>query len=209
VSYRAASRVHSAAEEREVKLAVANDWVFPALSDLESVSIVDRGDERLRAVYWDTDGLGLAHAGVGMRHRNGTWTYKGKSSRQGDALVRDEVEVQGAPDTVPAAVRACIEAWVDPDAVHPVAELDTLRHTVDASAGEQSAEVVHDRVRILDAGREVERFAEVEVEFDPHSQVLADRLVRLLVEHGATLDATPKYLRALRALGHRPPQTMA
>jgi inorganic triphosphatase YgiF len=86
-----------------------------------------------------------------------------------------------------------------------VARLDTVRRTVDAGAGDERAEVVHDRVRVMDGEREVERFSEVEVEFEPDSQTLADRLVRYLTEMGGTVDTTPKYVRALRALGHTPP----
>ncbi len=209
MKYGVAGTSDGGAEEREVKLAVAKEWVLPALSGLEGVSTMDRGDEPLRAVYWDTDDLRLARAGVGIRHRNGVWTFKGRSRREGNAVVRDELEVPGHPDTFPPLVRARVEQWVDPAAIHPVAELDTLRHTVDASAGEQRAEVVHDRVRVVDGEREAGRFAEVEVEFEPRSQGLADRVVGVLIEHGAVVDATPKYVRALRALGHQPPQASA
>jgi inorganic triphosphatase YgiF len=193
-------------EEREVKLSVAEDFTLPALSTLAGVIAVDGGEERLRAIYWDTDDLRLAHAGVGVRHRNGVWTFKGRSRRDGDAMVRQEVEVPGGPDTMPAAVRRHVESWADGAPLHRVAELDTLRHTVDASVGEERAEVVHDRVRVMDGDREVDRFAEVEVEFELPSTALADRLVQLFIEQGATVETAPKLVRALRALGHRPPQ---
>ncbi|HSP64608.1 MAG TPA: CYTH domain-containing protein [Candidatus Deferrimicrobium sp.] len=194
------------AEEREVKLAVAADFALPALADLAHVTVSDRGDDRLRAVYWDTDDLALAHAGVGLRHRNGVWTYKGRSRRDGDAVVREECEETAPGDAIPDALRGRVEQWVDPAALHPVAELDTMRRQLDVVDGGQTVEVVHDRVSILDGGRVVSRFAEVEVEFKPSGQELADRVVALLRDGGAVVDTTPKYLRALRALGHHPPE---
>ncbi|MDQ6856304.1 MAG: CYTH domain-containing protein [Candidatus Dormibacteraeota bacterium] len=193
-------------QEREVKAAVAQDYVLPGLAELDGVVVTDRGDERLRAVYWDTNDLALAHAGVGMRHRNGVWTYKGRSRRDGDAVVREEVETSGDADTIPADIRLRVKRWVDADALHPVAELDAMRHHVDVVDGQQSVEVVHDRVTVLDRGRSVSSFGEVEVEFAPASQGLADRVVALLVSAGARVDTTPKLVRALRALGYDPPE---
>jgi inorganic triphosphatase YgiF len=194
------------AEEREVKLAVAQDFALPALAELGDVTITDRGDERLRAVYWDSDDLALAHAGVGTRHRNGVWTYKGRSRRDGDAVVREEVEEQAGGEAIPEAIRLRVQRWIDPTALHPVAELDTVRHHVDVLDGHCSVELVHDRVKILDGARIVSSFEEVEVEFEAGSQDLADRVVKLLLSAGAVVDTTPKYMRALRALGHEPPE---
>ncbi len=194
-------------EEREVKLAVDDDFVVPPLSGLSGVTVVDHGDERLHAVYWDTADLGLARAGVGMRHRNGVWTCKSRSRRDGDALVREEVEVPGDPGVVPDLLRARVARHVDALALRPVAELDTLRHVFDIAAPDERAELVHDRVRVLDAGREVAHFAEVEVEFEADSGALAERLVRLLVDSGATVVTGSKYARALHALGHVLPPT--
>ncbi len=192
-------------DEREVKLAVGDQFVLPALTGLGDAAIADRGDERLRAVYWDSDDLALAQAGVGLRHRNGVWTYKGRSRREGDAVVRQEVERTAPADDIPPDLMTRLAQWVDATALHPVAELDTVRHRIDVTQRDGSAELVHDRVTILDGERVVGGFSEVEVEHDSAGQDLADRLVRLLVAAGAEVDTTPKYLRALRALGHRPP----
>ncbi|MGH7721926.1 MAG: CYTH domain-containing protein [Candidatus Dormibacteria bacterium] len=193
------------AEEREVKLEVPEDFVLPSLAPLDSVTALDRGDARLAAVYWDTADLGLARAGVGLRHRNGVWTFKGRSRRDGDAVVREEVEVIANADSIPGPVRARIERWIDPSAARPVARLDTVRHCLDVSEDDARAELVHDRVQVLDGTRLVTRFAEVEVEFSAGSGALANRLVGLLTAHGAVLGTTPKLVRALRALGHRLP----
>ena len=192
-------------EEREVKLAVTDDFVLPPLSDLDGLVALDAGEQLLRSVYWDTDDLQLARAGVGVRHRNGIWAFKGRSRREGDAVVREELEVAGDADSVPSQVRARLEKWVDPHSVHPVALLDTLRRTVDITDGSARAELVHDRVSVVDGKRVVARFDEVEVEFNAASSALAERVVNLLKAHGAVVDTRPKYMRALGFLGHDPP----
>jgi inorganic triphosphatase YgiF len=192
-------------EEREVKLAVPDGWQLPSLTQLDGMTATDRGDERLQAVYWDTDDLGLARAGVGLRHRNGTWGFKGTSRREGDALVREEVEVVAGIDKIPPVIRERVESFVELPALHPIAELDTMRHTIDVRDARSQVELVHDRVSVIDGNRVVARFAEVEVEFAVAAQQLADRLVQMLVDSGAVVDTIPKYVRALRALGHDAP----
>lgn len=195
-----------AVEEREVKLAVAEDFVLPSMTELDGVSVIDQGDDDLHAVYWDSDDLGLAHAGVGLRHRNGVWTYKGRSRREGDAVVREELEIAAGGERIPDAIRARVEQWLDPAVLHPVAELETVRHHVDITGATGSVELVHDRVAVLLGARPVSRFAEVEVEYAADGQALADRVVALLLARGAVVDTTPKYLRALRALGYDAPE---
>jgi hypothetical protein len=102
-------------------------------------------------------------------------------------------------------VHARLAQWVDPHSVHPVAQLDTLRRTIDIADGSARAELVHDRVSVVDGTSVVARFDEVEVEFAADSSALADRVVNLLKARGAVVDARPKYIRALRFLGHDPP----
>jgi inorganic triphosphatase YgiF len=196
-------------EEREVKMAVPSGFVMPQIDALAGVTVTDLGDELLHAVYWDSDDIALARAGVGLRHRNGVWTFKGRSRRDGDAVVREELELDGDADHLPEAFRERIAPWADVSVVHPIAELRTLRHTFDVSDGSHSAEVVHDRVSVRDGKDERGRFEEVEVEYPTGSEPLADRLVTLLADSGATIDATAKYLRALRLLGLDPPEVTA
>jgi inorganic triphosphatase YgiF len=200
------SRATEGVEEREIKMAVPDGFVMPALSQLAGVTVVDRGDTLLHAVYWDTGDLGLARAGVGVRHRNGVWAFKGRSRRDGNALVREELELSGEADRLPEPISQRLAEWVVVSEVRPVAELRTVRHTFDVSATSQSAEVVHDRVSVRDGTAERARFKEVEVEYESASAALTDRIVALLASHGATVDTTPKYLRALRLLGYDPPE---
>jgi inorganic triphosphatase YgiF len=193
-------------DEREVKMAVPDGFILPALAELSGVTVTDRGDDVLHAVYWDTDALDLANSGVGVRHRNGVWAFKGRSHRDGNAVVREELEIAGDADRMPEPISERLAQWIAVAEVHPVAELRTLRHTFDVSAGAASAELVHDRVSVLDGAEECARFEEVEVEYETASTPLAERLVALLAGHGATVDTTAKYLRALRLLGHEPPE---
>jgi inorganic triphosphatase YgiF len=196
-------------EEREVKMAVPSGFVMPQIDALAGVTVTDRGDELLHAVYWDSGDLALARAGVGVRHRNGVWTFKGRSRRDGDAVVREELELPGDADHLPEALRERLARWADVSLVHPIAELRALRHAFDVSDEIHSAEVVHDRVSVRDGTDERGRFEEVEVEYPTGSAPLADRLVTLFVDNGATIDGTAKYLRALRLLGHDPPEVTA
>lgn len=192
-------------EEREAKLAVPTGFRLPPL-DVAGVTVVDHGDTLLDAVYWDTDGLELACAAIGLRHRNGTWTFKGRSAREGDAVVREEVEIDGEAQRLPEAIRQRLGALVDVAQLHPVAHVRTIRHRLDIRSDAAGAELVHDRVTVLDGDREVTDFEEVEVEFPADSAALASRLVALVVAAGGVVDTTSKYVRALRALGHDPPE---
>lgn len=197
------------AEEREVKMAVPNGFLMPELGALTGVTITDRGDELLHAVYWDTGNLALAGRGVGVRHRNGVWTFKGPSRRDGNAVVREELELAGDADHLPEPFRERLAQCADVSLVHPIAELRTLRRTFDVSDGTHSVEVVHDRVSVRDGADECARFEEAEVEYALGDAPLADRLVTLLADSGATLDGTAKYLRALHFLGYDPPEVTA
>jgi inorganic triphosphatase YgiF len=193
-------------EEREVKLSVPLGFAMPSPARLlDGVTVADHGDTILDAVYWDTDDLALACAGVGLRHRNGTWTFKGRSRREGDSVVREELEIEAGGEQPPPRVCDRLRDVVDVSMLHPVARLRTARRRIDVSDSTQMAELVHDRVSVRDGEREVLRFEEVEVEHPAAGAALADRLVAVLVRLGATVETTPKYVRALRALGHQPP----
>ena len=193
-------------EEREVKLRVPEDFHLPQLASGADVSVVDRGETLLEAAYWDTADLALAGAGVGFRHRNGTWTFKGRSRREADSVVREELEIDGDAQTIPAPIVERLREYANVADLGVVAQLVTRRHQFDVTREGESAEVVHDRVTVRDGMRDVTSFAEVEVEYPAGSAALARAVVALLVAGGAVVDGTAKYVRALRALGHQPPQ---
>jgi len=202
--------------EREVKLAVADDFVLPDLGAVQGVRVEDRGAHLLEATYWDTDSLALFNSDHGLRHRtrdggSGTWTLKGPSTRAGAAVEREELEVEGNPEFVPGSLLQRIAGVARGELVRPVAVVKTVRHVFDLlSADGRLAELVDDRVIVLDEqGSEAARFREVEVEFAGEA---ADDALRLVVERleaaGAVVDTTAKYARALLALGRVAPSQL-
>jgi inorganic triphosphatase YgiF len=197
-------------EEREIKIPVGPDFVMPDLDGVvDGTSAVDRGLVELSATYWDTDGLTLLHAKLGLRHRSapgeaGKWTLKAGARMIGDAVSREETDFAGPPEQPPQAALDVIRAAVGDVTLHPIASLVTDRHTIDLVAGDtRRAEVADDRVAVRSGDSTVETFREVEVELFDADQALIDAVMARLRAAGVgEPDSTPKYVRALRALGH-------
>jgi inorganic triphosphatase YgiF len=200
-------------EEREIKIPVDAGFVLPALDGVvDGTRAVDRGNVELSATYWDTDELTLLHAKLGLRYRSapgetGKWTVKAGAQMIGDAVSREETDFPGAPGEPPQAALDVVHAAVGDVSMHPVASLVTDRHTVDLVVGDtRRAEVADDRVSVRSGERTVETFREVEVELFGADQALIDAVMERLRSAGAgEADSTPKYVRALRALGHEIP----
>jgi inorganic triphosphatase YgiF len=196
-------------EEREIKIPVGADFVLPDLDGVvDGTSAVDRGLVELSATYWDTDALTLLHAKLGLRHRSapgeaGKWTLKAGARMIGDAVSREETDFAGPPEHPPQAALDVIRAAVGDVTLHPIASLVTDRHTVDLVAGDtRRAEVADDRVAVRSGDSTVETFREVEVELFDADQALIDAVMARLGAAGVgEADSTPKYVRALRALG--------
>src|SRR5437868_2135959 len=92
------------ADEREIKLAVDEDFVMPPLESAE-IRANDCGVEKMTATYWDTPALQLARSSFGLRHRTDrAWTLKSPSRRAGDLFVRHEEESDGSPKAVPESL---------------------------------------------------------------------------------------------------------
>jgi inorganic triphosphatase YgiF len=197
-------------EEREIKIPVDADFVLPDLDGVvDGTRAVDRGDVELSATYWDTDELTLLHAKLGLRHRSapgeaGKWTLKAGARMIGDAVSREETDFAGPPEQPPQAALDVSRAVVGDVTLHPIASLVTDRHTVDLVAGDtRRAEVADDRVSVRSGDRTIETFREVEVElFDADEALIEAVMARLRAAGVGEPDSTPKYVRALRALGH-------
>jgi inorganic triphosphatase YgiF len=151
----------------------------------------------------------LLHAHLGLRHRSakgeaGRWTLKAGNGSVGLAVSREETDFLGPPDQPPPAALAVVRAEVGEVALHPIASLVTMRHTVDLLAGDtRRAEVADDRVAVRAGARTVSTFHEVEVElFDAEAALIDAVMSRLHAAGAGEPDSTPKYVRALRALGH-------
>jgi inorganic triphosphatase YgiF len=200
-------------EEREIKIPVGTNFTLPDLDDVVAgTRAVERGSVELSATYWDTDDLTLLHAKLGLRYRSapgelGKWTLKAGARMIGDAVSREETDFPGPPAQPPQAAIDVISAEVGEVALHPVAQLVTDRHTVDLVAGDtRRAEVADDRVSVRSGEATVETFREVEVElFDADAALIDAVMARLRAAGADEPDSTPKYVRALRALGHRIP----
>jgi inorganic triphosphatase YgiF len=200
-------------EEREIKIPVGTGFVLPDLDGLVAgTRAVDRGTVELSATYWDTDDLTLLRAKLGLRHRSapgetGKWTLKAGARMIGDAVSREETNFPGSPDEPPQAAMDVIRAEIGEVALHPIAWLVTDRHTVDLVAGEtRRAEVADDRVSVRSGGETVETFREVEVElFDADAALIDAVMARLRAAGAGEPESTPKYVRALRSLGHQVP----
>jgi CHAD domain-containing protein len=189
--------------EREVKLTPVPGFRLPSLTGVAE-GVVARPDEilELRADYYDTPDLRLARAGASLRHRAPEgWTVKLPNTGDGALLVRGEHTFAGDPDTVPDDAVDLVRAYVRTATVRAVAHLKTRRRRVDLvdASGEKVAEVVDDEVSVLDDGRIVNRFRELEVELSEDAPVeLADAVVARLERAGAgASDPTPKIVRAL------------
>lgn len=203
------------ATEREFKTDVAETFVLPDLDGVAGLRARDRGVRQLDAVYWDTDELRLMRSGFGLRHRTTdggavVWTLKGGTHREGDAVVREELEVPGTRDAVPPELAVRVASVTPLDAVHAVAHLRTARHVVDLDDGELPwAEVADDTVTVLRGEQPVHTFREVEVELresaagnEASEDARAAQVLAVLRDAGAGLPtSSSKYVRALRALG--------
>lgn len=204
-------------EEREIKVPVGMGFVLPDLDGvLEGIRAVDRGRVELSATYWDTDALTLLHAKLGLRYRSapgehGKWTLKAGDGMVGDAVSREETDFPGSPGRPPEAAMEVIRKAVGEVALHPVADLVTDRHSVDLFAGDtRRAEVADDRVSVRSGDATVDVFGEVEVElFDAEAALIDAVIARLRAAGVGEPHSTPKYVRALRALGHEIPERTA
>ena len=128
------------------------------------------------------------------------------------ATAQHELSSLPLPEQPPQAAIDVVQAEVGEVALHPVARLVTDRHTVDLVAGDRRcAEVADDRVAVLSFdGRTVASFREVEVElFDADAALIDAVMGRLRAAGVGEPDSTPKYVRALRALGHDIPSGTA
>jgi inorganic triphosphatase YgiF len=204
-------------EEREIKIPVDAGFVLPDLDGVvEGTRAVDRGAVELSATYWDTDDLTLLQAKLGLRHRSapgepGKWTLKAGAQMIGDAVSREETDFAGAPGQPPQQALDVVRAVVGDVRLHPITSLVTDRHTIDLVNGDtRRAEVADDRVSVRSGDSTVDTFREVEVElFDADDALIDAVMARLRAAGAGDPESTPKYVRALRALGHVIPEPAA
>jgi CHAD domain-containing protein len=203
--------------ELELKLAVEGSFA-PSLEPGRAgvAGIEERAPLDLRATYYDTPDLRLARHGITLRHRTGEgdgpgWTLKLPGDRR-DASDRDELHFDGAARVVPKGASDLISAFVRSAPVAPVARLRTRRRrwSLRGPDGEELAELVDDRVSVLQRGRVVERFREIEIEGRGLDRAGLERIASVLSENGAAeVASVPKLVRALGDRADAPPDVTA
>ncbi len=194
--------------ETERKYEITDGVELPGLTGLAGEqSPVGPEEQTLEAVYFDTDDLRLAQAGVTLRRRRGGddagWHLKLPAG--GDS--RDEVRVgdarAGRRRTPPAELVALTRALHRGVPLGPVAELATRRRRwrLTDENGRVLVEVVDDHVsaHTLGASTSGMSWREVEVELGEHGDPeLLDRVERRLLEAGVRRsDARSKLARVL------------
>jgi len=209
-------------DEREVKLSAPAGFRWPAFGGQTALTAVPLERRQYQTVYVDTPDLRLARWGCSLRHRGGEgWTLKlpsgPRSLPQGDPdpgpmLVRGEYVFEGDVARPPAAALWIVAAYLRGAETKPVARLRTVRHPVrlDAADGTPVAEMVLDEVSVLEGGRLVERFREIEVEVSPSTspETLEVILSELRSAGAVPTDPVPKYSRALGTRAWLPPEVV-
>jgi CHAD domain-containing protein len=213
------------AVERELKLAAWPGFELPDLVAALGESGRD-GDVEVRqaehleldAVYHDTADLRLVRRGVSLRHRTGEgparWTLKLPTAGVAtSALTRLEIDV---PDdevidarTPPDELVDLVRGWARSAPIGPVTRIRTrrVRHELGPPDGPPQAEIDDDEVEVLDDGRVVATFRELEVELrGSDDEALLGRVASVLREAGAgDIDPSPKVARALGPRALAPP----
>lgn len=203
--------------EREVKLTTWPGFSLPDLDEVvEGVRARRCETVDLDATYYDTSDLRLGRRGITLRHRRRgarqTWTLKLPQEQSGlaDGVARDEIDVAGPPDPVPAELALLVAAHVRTAGLVKVARLVTVRRrtAVEGPDGEALAEIDDDEVSVMDGGRVAARFRELEVEVAPDAVPdVAEALVARLRAAGAELSGpAPKVAQALGPRFFEPPE---
>ncbi|MEV0212360.1 CYTH and CHAD domain-containing protein [Micromonospora sp. NPDC050695] len=197
--------------EKEQKYEVDDTFVLPDLSAVAPASgrVRSLPSVTLVARLLDTVDLRLARAGASLRHRRGDelpWTVKLPTGTPG---VRHEVSRPGPKGQPPPELVELVTALHRGAPLAPVTVVRTVRHAHEVCdrAGTVLAEVVDDRVTVLDdAGTTTGGFRELEVELKAGDRELLDRAGAVLREAGARGGSfVPKHVRALGAAAQAEP----
>ena len=158
------------------------------------------------AVYYDTDDLRLARAGVTLRYRTGDtngdgWTLKLPS--EDTAALREEVVYTEDKDSVPEEARRLVTVFARGAELLKVAKLRTRRRrwSLRETDGRELAELVDDRVSVFDGRRVIQRFRELELEARTAERAGLRPIEAALSEMGFA--QSPQVPKAVRALGPR------
>jgi CHAD domain-containing protein len=202
--------------EQELKLSVEGAFaptLPPGRTDISRIDELPALD--LRATYYDTPDLRLARHGVTLRNRTGegddeAWTVK---LPVGDGIAdgRDEVTFPGGGRAVPPAAADLVKAFTRSAALTPVARLRTRRRRwrLHGPNGNELAELVDDRVSVLQRGRVADRFREIEIEGRGIDRDALERIAGIVARDGVEpAEQIPKLVRALGTRATAPPDVV-
>ena len=207
------------ANEVELKLAVDGSFALPDLAVDDSVGEVRQdASQDLWATYWDTADLRLARNGVTLRHRTGEpggprWTLKlplpaDEGADGNGVLSRREIEVRGPASRVPARASDLVTAYARTAPLAEIAQLRTQRRVwslLDAD-GRVVGVLDDDDVSVMERGRRISRFRELELESHGLDDESVQRIGGLLRAAGAVeAEPIPKVVRTLGPAATAPP----
>lgn len=194
-------------EERELKLIAPPDLQLPAIAG-EAPGVASVSEESpldLSATYYDSPDFRLMRHGITLRHRFGeeggpVWTVK--LPVNGDDTLRGEVNFPGESPYPPNEVRELVTGVLNGSKLEPVAELKTKRRRwlLRNEAGTDLAELVDDRVSILEGWLIKGTFREIEIEARNIGAEELTQIGEVIQKAGARPEQRSKASRALEVL---------
>jgi len=193
--------------ELELKLLVSADFQLPPLANGSGgvTTAVEREPQQLSSIYFDSPDLRLLRRGITLRHRVGDdqgplWTLKLPADQ--DRSLRSELDYPGNGQEPPSEARELLFGVLNGATLSPVAEIKTRRRrwTLIGSDGADLAELVDDRVSVLDGNEIRDSFREIEVEAHQIDRRRLKEIAETIRDAGASPDQRSKASRALEAL---------
>jgi CHAD domain-containing protein len=167
--------------------------------------VVEEKPLELRSRYFDTPELRLLGSGITLRYRSGEkgvppWTLK--LPVDGDDTLRSEVHFKGDPGEPPGGALDLLRGVLTGAHVVPIGDIETSRRRflLKDPAGAELAELVDDRVSILDDAGVRDTFREIEIESRGAGRQGLERMARVIQKAGARREQRSKISRALEAL---------
>jgi inorganic triphosphatase YgiF len=184
-----------------------------ALPDLRAAippgaRLIEHAPVTLRMTYHDTPDLRLARNTISLRYRRGgsgpPWSLRLPT---GERHIWREVTARGLASRVPEELGRLVVGHTRGVSPSPVATLSAVRrrHQVLDESGARLAEVIDDRISMMEGRRVVSRFRRVVVLTDSSDRRLLDEIEHRLLSAGASIDNALLQVRALGPLAAEPP----
>lgn len=193
--------------ELELKLLVPADFQLPPLANGSGgvATATEQEPQQLSAVYFDTPDLRLLRCGITFRHRIGddggpAWTLK--LPVNDDKALRRELEFSGNGREPPAEARDLLFGVLTGGTLVPVAEIKTRRRrwNLASADGRDLAQLVDDRVSVLDGNEIRDSFREIEIEAHTADRKQLKEIADVIRDAGAVPEQRSKASRALEAM---------